>query len=169
MTYSSEAKSDLRWWVTNAPTAAKSVLLNGFTALSRPIQSDASLLGLGAHCNNRHVGGQWSIVKATHHINYLETTAALFAFQAFCKHMLGLNYGTTQRLSPISITWVGISQMTVIWPCGSCGCGVLSIIFGHTPSTENIEADPEFLMSTQNGSFVIPYLIKSAKSFLHQP
>ena len=46
MTYSSEAKSDLKWWVQNIPTMSKSVLL---CSPDLTIQSDASLIGWGAH------------------------------------------------------------------------------------------------------------------------
>ena len=58
MTYSSETKNDLKLGDNNVPTAAKSVLTFSpdFTAW------------LGAHCNNRHAEGQWSIVETTHHI-----------------------------------------------------------------------------------------------------
>ena len=92
MTYSSEAKSDLKWWVQNIPTMSKSVLL---CSSDLTIQSDSSLLGWGAHCNDRHARGQWTKEEATHLINYLETTAAFFALQAFAKsvltYMSGLN------------------------------------------------------------------------------
>jgi hypothetical protein len=88
MSYSPDAKADLHWWVSNAPTAAKHVLM---PSPNLTIQSDASMLGWGAHCNTKHAGGQWSIAEATYHINYLETTAAFFALQAFCKQMSNIH------------------------------------------------------------------------------
>ena len=61
--------------------------------------------------------------------------------------------------------------MTVIGQRGSCGCGVLSIIFEcqqliyQALKIVRLIDNPKFLMSTQNGPLVIPFLFKSAKSF----
>ena len=74
MTYSSETKSDLKWWVQNIPTISKSVLL---CSPDVTIQSDALLLGWEGHCNDRHAGGQWTKEEATHHINYHCTSSLL--------------------------------------------------------------------------------------------
>ena len=111
--------------------------------------------------------------------NDLETTAESFALHAFLNacltYMLGLNQTITQRLSPTSIKWVIISQMTIIGQCGSCGCGVLSIIFECQQCIYlalkilRFIDNPKFLMSTQNGALVIPFLFKSAKSFFFTP
>ena len=61
--------------------------------------------------------------------------------------------------------------MTVIGQRGSCGCGVLSIIFEcqqliyQALEIVRLIDNPKFLMSTQNGPLVIPFLFKSVKSF----
>ena len=60
--------------------------------------------------------------------------------------------------------------MTIIGQCGSCGCGALSIIFECQQCIyQGLKIlrfidNPKFLMSTQNGPLVIPFLFKSAKS-----
>ena len=64
--------------------------------------------------------------------------------------------------------------MTVIGQCGSCGCGVLSIIFEcqqfiyQALKIVRLIDNPKFLMSTHNGPLVIPFSVfKSAKSFFY--
>ena len=145
MTYSSEAKSDLKWWVQNIPTMSKSVLL---CSPDLTIQSDASLLGWGAHCNDRHAQGQWTKEEATHHINYLETTAAFFALQAFCKKCsdIHVRFELDNTTAVTYINNMGGNKSTDcnravrqlwLW-CIEHNIWVSAV---HIPGTENIEAD----------------------------
>ena len=68
---SPQAKSDLHW--------------------ERPIdifiECDASLAGWGASCGGQSANGQWSLLEAHSHINYLELLAALYALQAFVPNL----------------------------------------------------------------------------------
>ena len=51
------------------------------------IECDASLTGWGASCGGQSANGQWSILEAHNHINYLELLAALYALQAFAPNL----------------------------------------------------------------------------------
>ncbi|CAB4013926.1 Hypothetical predicted protein, partial [Paramuricea clavata] len=65
MTLSQDALADLRWWIYNIETSSKPVLA------SQPdmvIQSDASLLGWGAHSDGKHAGGPWGETEAKKNI-----------------------------------------------------------------------------------------------------
>ena len=147
MTYSSEAKNDLKWWVKNASTMSKSVLLRSHDLT---IQSDASLLGWGAHCNNEHAGGQWTNAEAAHHINYLETIAAYFALQSFCKKSSDIHV-RLELDNTTAVTYInnmGGNKSTAcnraarqlwLW-CIEHNIWVSAV---HIPGTENIEADKQ--------------------------
>lgn len=49
------------------------------------IQSDASTLGLGTVYGDNEIGGRWSTIESTDHINILEIWAPFFALKSFCK------------------------------------------------------------------------------------
>ena len=49
------------------------------------IDSDASLIGWGATCQNQRTGGPWSLIESNRHINCLELLAATLAAQTFLK------------------------------------------------------------------------------------
>ncbi|XP_068742111.1 uncharacterized protein [Montipora capricornis] len=82
---SPQAKSDLHWIINNL---AK---FKGCFFRERPIdiyiECDASLAGWGASCSGQSANGQWSILEAHNHINYLELLPALYALQAFVPNL----------------------------------------------------------------------------------
>ena len=49
------------------------------------IQTDASTLGWGAVYVDQEVGGRWTSLESSSHINILELQAAFFALKSFCK------------------------------------------------------------------------------------
>ena len=49
------------------------------------IQTDASTLGWGAVYGDQEVGGRWTTLESTSHINILELQAAFFTVKSFCK------------------------------------------------------------------------------------
>ena len=55
------------------------------------IQSDASMTGWGAVCQELQTGGPWSQAEQMLHINCLELTAAALAVQAFAKDLSGIS------------------------------------------------------------------------------
>ena len=72
-----ESRQDLLWWIHHFP------LHNG-KSLATPvanvlITSDASTVGWGATCQNRHAGGPWSKEEKKAHINFLELKAAFIS------------------------------------------------------------------------------------------
>ena len=62
---------------------------NGKTILKRDIDlvidSDASLIGWGAACQDQRTGGPWSDQEKESHINCLELLAATLALKTFTK------------------------------------------------------------------------------------
>lgn len=78
---SPEAKSDLHWIINNLSKLM--VFFIGDSPIDICIEFDATLAGWGAFCNGQTGNGQWSILEARNHINYLELLAALYALQAF--------------------------------------------------------------------------------------
>ena len=77
-----EMKVELKWWIDNL-SYQKRLIDHGNPDLS--ITTDASTLGWAAKCDGQEIGGRWSVVEATHHINYLELLASSLAVKAFCK------------------------------------------------------------------------------------
>ncbi len=93
-------------------------------------------------------GGQWSIVEATHHINYFDTTAAFLALQAFCKHMSNIHV-RLELDNTTAVTYINnmggnksndcnmaVRQLW-LW-CIEHNIWVSAV---HIPGTENVEAD----------------------------
>ena len=78
-------KEELQWWSEQAP------LWNGCSLLPPEkllkIQTDASRIRWGAHCQGRRTGGPWSLAEARNHINYLELLAIFLAIQTFASHL----------------------------------------------------------------------------------
>ena len=56
------------------------------------MESDASLLGWGALCNDIRSSGPWSPVERLAHINCLELTADMFAVKALCVTRTALTF-----------------------------------------------------------------------------
>lgn len=73
-------KCELKWWIDNVHTQYRSID-KGNPQLT--IQTDASLSGWGAVCNSIQIGGRWTSLEKTKHINELELLAILFSLQAF--------------------------------------------------------------------------------------
>jgi hypothetical protein len=82
MDLSVAAKSEVVWWSENIQQE------NGRSiATHKPgmvIESDASLEGWGAVCQDNSVNGRWSVSESEHHINYLELLAIFLALKCFC-------------------------------------------------------------------------------------
>ena len=85
MTLSSEAKSDIQWWIDSISEAYNPVN-HGDPDIN--MTTDASLSGWGACLDGMTTGGRWNPDEATHDINYLEMLAVLFALQSFSEKVL---------------------------------------------------------------------------------
>ena len=85
MTLSSEAKSDIQWWIDSIFVAYNPVNHGDPHII---MTTDASLSGWGACLDGMTTGGRWNSDEATHDINYLEMLAVLFALQSFSEKVL---------------------------------------------------------------------------------
>lgn len=75
MTLSSEAKSDIQWWIDSISKAYNPVNHGDSDII---MTTDVSLSGWGAFLDGMTTGGKWNPDEATHDINYLEILAVLF-------------------------------------------------------------------------------------------
>ncbi|XP_044156772.1 uncharacterized protein LOC122943252 [Bufo gargarizans] len=80
-----EAREELRWWLDNLE-AWNGRAIFGFQP-EFTIESDASLLGWGAHCEGVSTGGRWSEAESHLHINALELLTGSFAIRSFSNGM----------------------------------------------------------------------------------
>ena len=74
-------KSKLQWWVEML--LAHNGRLLQILQWDLIIESDASLLGLGASFNGTNTDGPWTLVERLHHINYLVLMAAFLVLKSF--------------------------------------------------------------------------------------
>ena len=81
---SSEAKSEIQWWIVNVrPWNGRPVHLPSPSLI---ITTDAAEKGeWGASCNKHKIQGRWTQEEASLHINILELKAVLFALKSFAK------------------------------------------------------------------------------------
>ena len=77
-------------WVDNIATQYRNIDYGNPNLL---ITIDASLDGWGAVCENTRIGGRWTELEKSHHINYLELLAVFNAIKSFCKHKNNLHVG----------------------------------------------------------------------------
>lgn len=73
-------KQELKWWFTNVAKQDRKIT-HGNPEIQ--IQTDASLSGWGAICQDSQTGGRWSDEEKENHINFLELKAIQFALKAF--------------------------------------------------------------------------------------
>ena len=130
------------------------------------------------HClAGGHVGGQWTKEEATHHLNYLENTAAFFALQAFCKKCFDIHV-RLELDNTTAVTCINNMGGNKSTDCNRtvrqlwlwCIEHNIWVSAEHIPGTENIETDRQSKIFDEHTewSLRIPHLIKSVKSFLHQ-
>jgi len=83
-----DCTEELEWWNHNMCNWNGKALLRREVDLT--IDSDASMEGWGAYCNQQTTGGSWSTQERTRHINYLKLLAATLAVQLFAKTKVGI-------------------------------------------------------------------------------
>ena len=83
MSLSSDAHTELQWWLQNITTVNGSTI--NLPDLELYITSDASKAGWGTCCRNLTADGRWSPMEARDHISVLELKAAFLATKAFLK------------------------------------------------------------------------------------
>ena len=99
---------------------------------------------------NKEVGGQWTTLEATHHINYLEMLAVFFALKAFQTHLLG-KHGCVRIDNMTAVSNIGKmgtshsrkrnTLVREIWDW--CIDHNIFLTTAHIPGIENEAADAE--------------------------
>ena len=79
LSLSSKARLDLHWVVKNISKFNGKLFKE--PKIDIYIESDASLTGWGASCDDQSASGRWSPGELQYHINYLELLAAFHALQ----------------------------------------------------------------------------------------
>ena len=85
MTLTPSSVAELTWWIDNMPHSSRDII---HATPFMIVQTDASTLGWGAVYGDHEVGGRWTSLERTRHINILELQAAFFAFKSFCKETI---------------------------------------------------------------------------------
>lgn len=75
-------KDDLSWWINNVHFACRQICQGPIQFV---VYSDFSLLGWGATFNNQKIGGHWSVIEQSYHINALELVACFNTLKSFFK------------------------------------------------------------------------------------
>ena len=82
-------REELEWWDNHMRNWNGKTLLR--SEIDLVIDSDASLRGWGAACQDQRTGGPWSAEEENMHINCLELLAATLAVETFTKDRTGLS------------------------------------------------------------------------------
>ena len=86
---SRDSREELEWWNSKLQNWNGKSLLD--KEVNLVIDSDASLAGWGAACQDQRTGGPWSDQERQYHINCLELLAAFLALQTFAKGKEGIS------------------------------------------------------------------------------
>ena len=136
------------------------------------IYTDASNEGWGTNNNVDTTGGQWSIVEAKHHINYLELKAVLLGLQSLCKDYVNshIKVMTDNTTTVAYIRNMGGSQSLdcneiarAIWLW--CLPRDIWLTVSHIPGQHNVVADRRLAIQLLSGE-VINALLTFFECFL---
>ena len=84
-----ETRTELQWWAQEASAHNQTPVVTQVPDMV--IETDASLAGWGAQCQEHRTGGQWSVEDKGMHINALELLAVSLALKAFVKDKSHVN------------------------------------------------------------------------------
>ena len=166
MTLSSEAKSDIQWWIDSISEAYNPVHHGDPDII---MTTDASLLGWGACLDGMTTGGRWNPDEATHDINYLEMLAVLFALQSFsdkvsAKHIKLMVDNTTAvaTINQMGTCHSNLNNKLVqkIWEW--CILHRVWLTVAHIPGKSNTEADRESRLTRKETEWCLDRSIYSA-------
>ena len=129
MTSSSEAKSNIQWWIDSI-SEVYNPLNHGDPDII--MTTDASLSGWGACLDGMATGGRWNPDEATHDINYFEILAVIFALQSFsdkvpAKHIKLMVDNTTAMAT---INQMGTCHSNLNKILGTTNMGVVYLTWG---------------------------------------
>ena len=142
------AKEELQWWISYLEQwNGKSLLTHEPEVV---IESDASLTGWGAACQEARTGGPWSLEETQFHINCLEILAAFLATRTFMKDRRDtsvlLLIDNTTAVAYINHQGGTVSPMATeiakdLWMW--CLERDITIKAQYLPGVENVRADSE--------------------------
>ena len=166
MTLSSEAKSDIQWWIDSISVAYNPVNHGDPHII---MTTDASLSGWGACLDGMTTGGRWNPDEATHDINYLEMLAVLFALQSFSDKVLAkhIKLMVDNTIAVATINQMGTCHSNLnnkleqqIWEW--CILHGVWLTVSHIPGKCNTEADRESRLSRKETEWCLDRYIYSA-------
>ena len=140
-----EAKKELEWWIKNAGIDVFP-LLNEKAVVH--METDASLKGWGAVCENEKTGGRWKKTEMEMHINALELLAIEFALLSFsnivknkhvkilCDNTCAVTYIRNMGGSKSEMC-NDIAHRIWVW----CQMKQVDITITHIAGAKNIDAD----------------------------
>ena len=149
MDLSEDAKLDLEWWIANATSVYRPILLSKPTI---EIRTDASGEGWGATDLNSCSGGRWNMQELAfakqNEINYLEMLAAGFGLKAYCSHMRDAHI-LIRVDNTTAVAYLNNMGGTRSAPCNDmalqiwdwCSDRNIWITAAHLPGCQNVEAD----------------------------
>ncbi len=79
-TLSTQAKSDLDWWLNSLSSPRNFMISDSF---DYEMSTDSSLTGWGCCFNGVSANGSWTVQESQHHINTLEIMAILYSLMTF--------------------------------------------------------------------------------------
>ena len=158
-----EAKRELQWWIDNVETATNPISRDPPQIF---VQSDASLIGWGAVCDNVTTGGRWTAEESQLHINVLELQAAFFALQSLCSK----ESNTHIQLQLDNTT--AVSYINAISGNKSPQCNKVShqiwvwaiehniwLSATHLPGTQNVIADRKSRVFNDNTEWMLEHSV----------
>ena len=98
-------KSELDWWINHIGDQYRLISHGNPT---KSIQTDASLIGLGAIFEDSIIGSRWSDLETTEHSNSLELKAVLLALKAYSSKIVG------QHVQILSDSSIAVAYITHI-------------------------------------------------------
>lgn len=146
LSLSPQARLDLHWVVENICKFIGNFFKEPKVDIY--IESDASLTGWGALCDNQSASGTWSPGELQYHINHLELLAAFHALQCFVSNLksirarLALDNSTAVAYinsmgGPKSPVLDSLSRSIWEW----CMSRDIHISAQHIPGKANVKAD----------------------------
>ena len=148
MKISWECKVDLVWWLNHIDKTKRKLHLD---CPKVTLETDASLLGLGAVIGSKKAGGRWSHQESELHINVLELKAIQFGLKTLCSQTPPGSGIKILCDNTTSVAYLKHKGGTKSWECNNiandiwkwCEAHDFWIIISHVPGILNVKADFE--------------------------
>ena len=146
MVFSTQARSELQWWVDNVEVAYQTLARE---APKEKIFTDASLSGWGAEFQGTSTGGQWTVTESKNHINYWEMLAIFLGLRTYASKKANIHIRMCDNTSAVNIlNHMGTSHSDpcnelakVIWEW--CIKRSIWMSIAHIPGKNNVATDFE--------------------------